>query len=80
MVPPLDTSSLWKKLSMREIIGLLPCRTFSAKEKHSRANLDRAVLQLPPDQLAILEHAVLSKTLSSDNAVDPECKSEGTSA
>jgi hypothetical protein len=72
MVPPLDTSSLWKKLSMREIIGLLPCRTFSAKEKHSRANLDRAVLQLPPDQLAILEHAALSKTLSSDNAVDPE--------
>jgi hypothetical protein len=72
MVPPLDTSSLWKKLSMREIIGLLPCRTFSAKEKHSHANLDRAVLQLPPDRLAILEHAALSKTLSSDNAVDPE--------
>jgi hypothetical protein len=57
---------------MREIVGLLPHRTFSAKEKKTRANLERAVSRLPPDQLAVLERAGFSKSLSSNNTVNAE--------
>jgi hypothetical protein len=72
MVPPLNTTSLWRRLSVREIVGLLPRRTFSCQEKKTRAKLEEAVLQLPPDQMAVLEHASLTKSLSSKNAVDAE--------
>ena len=57
----MGTSSIWKHLSMREIIALLPHHTFSYKEKHSRAMLDNAVIRLPADQRVILNHAAISR-------------------
>ena len=57
----MGTSSIWKHLSMREIIALLPHHTFSYKEKHSRAMLDNAVIRLPADQCVILNHAAISR-------------------
>lgn len=57
----MGTSSIWKHLSMREIIALLPHHTFSYKEKHSRAMLDNAVIRLPADQRVILNCAAISR-------------------
>lgn len=46
---------------MREIIGALPPNTFSYNERRSRAKLDEAVMLLPPEQLALLEHIAMAK-------------------
>ena len=61
MDPPMDTSSFWKRLSMREIVATLPHSTFSSKERRSRALLDDAVTRLPADQRAMLNCAAISK-------------------
>ena len=50
MDAPLDILSLWRQLSMREIINSLPPDTFSYREKRYRSNLDEAILALPVDQ------------------------------
>ncbi|KAF8257051.1 hypothetical protein EI94DRAFT_1709707 [Lactarius quietus] len=65
MDPPLNTSSLWRHLSVREIVGLLPPSTFSSKERKKCAKLDNAVLQLPADQRALLEQAAIAKLYNS---------------
>ena len=46
---------------MREIADVLPGPTFSSKEKHCRAKLEEAVMQLPAHQRALLERAAVLK-------------------
>ena len=50
MNTPVETSSIWRRLSMREIIDVLPGPIFSSKEKRCRAKLEEAVMQLPAHQ------------------------------
>ena len=59
MDPPMDTSSLWRHLKMKEIINVFPFPTFSYKEKRSRRLLEEAVIRLPPDQRALLDQAAI---------------------
>jgi hypothetical protein len=61
MDAPQDLSSLWRKLSMREIIGALPSETFSPQEKRLRVSMNAAVLALPPEQRALLDHLAAIK-------------------
>ena len=61
MDPPMDTSSLWRRLTMREIVDILPHHTFSSKEERHWAKLEAAVMQLPAHQQALLERAAVTK-------------------
>ena len=66
----MDTSSMWKRFPMREIIAMLPPSTFSHKEKCSRALLDEAVVRLPEDQQALLNRAAIRKFCHSNLSED----------
>ena len=72
MDAPLDISSLWRQLSMREIINSLPPDTFSYREKRYRSNLDEAILALPVDQRDFLDHIALGRmnSVGNENATE----------
>ena len=57
----MDLSSLWRCLSKREIIEVLPHSTFSTKEKSSWTKLEEAVMLLTPNQHTLLEWAGMDK-------------------
>ena len=72
MDAPLDILSLWRQLSMREIINSLPPDTFSYREKRYRLNLDEAILALPVDQRDFLDHIALGRmnSVGNENATE----------
>ena len=72
MDAPLDILSLWRQLSMREIINSLPPDTFSYREKCYRLNLDEAILALPVDQRDFLDHIALGRmnSVGNENATE----------
>ena len=72
MDAPFNNSSVWKKLTMRQIINALPPSTFSFKEKRSRAKLDEAVIRLPPEQRASLERFAIANVRGLNNTSNAE--------
>lgn len=78
MQSPLDYSSLWRRMSMRQIIDILPVETFSSREKRSRASLDEAVLRLPSDQRDVLDHAAYAKAFWIEHPIVEERDNEET--
>jgi hypothetical protein len=72
MDPPLNSLSLWRRLTMREIIEVLPGPTFSSNEKRSWEKLEQAVMWLPPQQLALLECAAVTKVYRLNRSLDDD--------
>ena len=68
----MDPSSLWRRLSKREIIEVLPHGTFSTKEKRSRTKLEEAVMLLTPDQCTLLERAGMDKVKALNGILNGE--------
>ena len=68
----MDPSSLWRHLSKREIIEVLPRGTFSTKEKCSRTKLEEAVMLLTPDQRTLLERAGMDKVKALNGILNGE--------
>ena len=75
---PMDSSSLWKRLTKREIIEVLPRGTFSTKEKRSRAKLEEAVMLLPPEQRTLLERTGMDKAMVLNGNVNANAVVDGS--
>jgi hypothetical protein len=75
----MDSSALWRRLTIREIIEVLPGPIFSSKEKRSRAKLEEAVLLLPPQQRALLEQAAVTKVYGLNRSRGVEAVISGSS-
>ena len=79
MDAPFDYSSVWKRLTMRQIINALPPTTFSSKEKCSRPKLDEAVMRLPPEQRVSLDQITIANVHGLNNMSNAEDVDDGQS-